>query len=375
MSRLHPTASLAFAAAALLLSCSVVNQPEDVQPPAASGGGSSTSGDGGGGTGGEAGGGAGGGTGGCGTDLTECSGECVDLQTNSDHCGGCDSPCGDLGCVGGACVCPEGTINCDGTCIDPLVHPDYCGASDDCQGGNAGEVCEPGTEQCAAGACLCAAGLLDCGGSCIDPLTDPVYCGAQGDCQGPNDGDACSPTASCVTGACLDTCDNCSFETGSLVGWVTQDLTNPLYALAVMPAGTNPYIFSSAPTDGQYSVVHGYDGDGPGTISFGQNITLANLSAATLRFDYRVAWDTGGASQARTFSVTVEPAGGGTPLQSQIVVTSQPNTNIDTGTMLGTLSLTPFVGQTVFIRFLCDIPESYTGPGSFELDHVRVTSP
>ncbi|MFW5967255.1 MAG: CAP domain-containing protein, partial [Persicimonas sp.] len=40
---------------------------------------------------------------GCDDGLTECGGECVDTESSSDHCGGCDNPCPDDSCSEGVC--------------------------------------------------------------------------------------------------------------------------------------------------------------------------------------------------------------------------------------------------------------------------------
>ena len=86
---------------------------------------------------------------GCGPDLTECSGVCVDTDTDPGHCGGCDSPCeSDEVCSAGTCVadCPAGTVNCSGSCVDTdtdVLHCGGCGHA--CTAGDhASPVCETG---------------------------------------------------------------------------------------------------------------------------------------------------------------------------------------------------------------------------------------
>jgi hypothetical protein len=88
----------------------------------------------------------------CGTGLTICSGACVDLQTDPDHCGACGTGCGTWfkQCINGQCAgCPAGfcsfgqngcgdprtTVFCGSgaTCNDPSVP--VCAANQTCAGG------------------------------------------------------------------------------------------------------------------------------------------------------------------------------------------------------------------------------------------------
>ena len=91
-----------------------------------------------------------GGNGACDEGLTDCTGTCVNLDTDSNNCGACGTTCqGGQTCVAGVCelVCPQGEINCGGQCVDPQTNNQYCGATGDCAGGNTGETCM-GNETC-----------------------------------------------------------------------------------------------------------------------------------------------------------------------------------------------------------------------------------
>ena len=107
---------------------------------------------------------------------------------------------------------------------------------------------------------------------------------------------------------------NGSFETGNFADWVTQDLSNPFFSLRVGGAGLSPGFgfFVSAPTDGRFAALHGFDGSGPGTIRIGQDITIT-ADGTIIEFDYRAAWNLvtfcGGCSD-RIFDVNIEVAGG-----------------------------------------------------------------
>ena len=65
---------------------------------------------------------------------------------------------------------------------------------------------------------------------------------------------------------------NGSFETGDFTGWETEDMAVPFSALAVSPVDSHRPCLS--PTDGMYAVGHGFDGGGPDTIEFWQEVTI-----------------------------------------------------------------------------------------------------
>jgi len=84
----------------------------------------------------------------CRGSLTRCGGECVDLQTNIDHCGECGNSCGSGGlfCGDGECQCIEDEFsNCSGTCVDLSSSTEHCGSC----GNSCGEmeVCKEATCQ------------------------------------------------------------------------------------------------------------------------------------------------------------------------------------------------------------------------------------
>jgi hypothetical protein len=63
----------------------------------------------------------------CNTGMTNCSGSCVNLQTDVAHCGSCTAaPCAGT-CQSGVC-CAGGKTNCGGTCIDLTSDSKHCGA-------------------------------------------------------------------------------------------------------------------------------------------------------------------------------------------------------------------------------------------------------
>jgi hypothetical protein len=183
--------------------------------------------------------------------------------------------------------------------------------------------------------------------------------------------------------SCSDNPDNaaanCGFETGDFTSWLTQDLGTPFFPLTVSPGGT--YIgygfFTSAPTEGTFAALTGWDGDGPGEIRIEQDVTLL-AGADFVTFDYRGAWDlaTFGATQDRTFEVHVEPPGGGPPLQSDVVLTAMVGTiETDTGNQQGMVDISGVAPGDVRLSFVWTVPEEFSGPAFFQLDNVNVNSP
>ncbi len=170
---------------------------------------------------------------------------------------------------------------------------------------------------------------------------------------------------------------NGSFETGNFASWVTQDLAVPFWPLSVNAAGTTNtfgWPWNNTPTDGQFDALSGWDGDptgGPNMIRIAQD---AFINAPTLTFDYRAAWDlTFGGGIDRTFTLNIEPNGGGGNLQSDLILTAvQGTTNLDTGPLNGAVDVSAFVGQTVRISFDLFVPEIFTGPAQFTLDNVQL---
>jgi hypothetical protein len=183
----------------------------------------------------------------CPRDKTLCRGECVDLDTDSGHCGHCDLPCNGGTCSGGVCICASGTCRVGETCSNGVCS--CCGF--DCFdtvdgspsacviGGCAQDACFPG-EVCApsrfAATCECG----DSGAGCASLHGEPVIC-VDGTCcagcpsgevgvllgEGANrvcgctcgGGAGCGNSGSCVDGQCAcggeDACgedEHCSFD-------------------------------------------------------------------------------------------------------------------------------------------------------------------
>jgi hypothetical protein len=136
----------------------------------------------------------GGGTGhggdGCIPGLTPCDNTCVDLLTNPQYCGNCETACdADRYCGVGNCLCSGGLEDCSGVCTNTQTDHDHCGGCD--------TPCAA-DRTCVTGGCMCANNLKDCGGVCVNQHTDHDHCGFL--CL------QCAADEQCVFGFC--TCAN-----------------------------------------------------------------------------------------------------------------------------------------------------------------------
>lgn len=119
-----------------------------------------------------------------------CPDGCIDMKTDSTHCGNCDTKC-DPGhqCVDGMCGgCFPGTAACGATCFNLNSDPQHCG--------NCTTVC-PTPSTCVNGSCTgCPAQTPDtCNGQCVNKMNDPQNCGTCGH--------LCSAIGFCSSGVCL----------------------------------------------------------------------------------------------------------------------------------------------------------------------------
>jgi hypothetical protein len=150
----------------------------------------------------------------CAQSLTNCSGACIDLQTDDDHCGMCGNVCA-IGqrCTAGKCVatCQNGWTSCpdaDGgtTCVDLRTDNSNCGmCGTKCANG---QFCSPGADGGPSTCGLaCFGGTTKCGNKCVDLQIDPQNCGSCGTpCNGTCfNGQCCSGNQLYCNGACRDT--------------------------------------------------------------------------------------------------------------------------------------------------------------------------
>jgi Stigma-specific protein, Stig1 len=89
----------------------------------------------------------------CDVGMTDCGGVCVNILTDTNHCGGCDQPCFLPNVCDGSGVCGagcnNGLITCDGVCVDIDSNALHCGACN--QPCPTGWICE--NRVCGDGSC------------------------------------------------------------------------------------------------------------------------------------------------------------------------------------------------------------------------------
>lgn len=317
----------------------------------------------------------------------------VDDDSDCDdglYCNGTETCDRVLGCRAGTPPDADDGVACTvASCdedADIIVFAPDAARCDDGLYCNGAEICDP-RSGCVAGDAPVLDDRISCTtDTCDEDLDAIVHLPNDSQCD---DGDSCTLNFHCDLAldcvyevqpdASCGTCDNCGFESGDFTDWTTRDIAMPFDAMRVEMlggGGGNGFFWTVVPTEGAYAAYHGFDGSGPGTIEIGQDIRIhSHADGATLSFDYRAGWDTTfGATIARTFEVHIEPAGGGVPLQTTVVASAAAGeTTVDTGTQTGAVDVSAFAGQTVYVRFVWDVPESNAGPGVFQLDDIAIT--
>jgi len=199
----------------------------------------------------------------CGPPLMVCGINCIDPNSDPEHCGGCDRRCeGEDVCSQGACVseCPGGKSTCGAECVDTDTAHANCGAC--------GRACAS-DETCQQGVCTsgCSDGLTECEGGCFDLQTATDHCGACGA--------ACSADQRCRGG----TCGACELQTLQEIPveieMSTEDLGDYLTASCVQTESPEAAFGFTAPLAGRYvfttagstfnTVLYALDGDCGGT--------------------------------------------------------------------------------------------------------------
>ncbi len=151
-----------------------------------------------------------------------CNGSCIDIQTDTNNCGGCGSQCSAYtsnACVDGTCACGSGTECqggrrcCTNGCKDTSSDVYNCGSCGNACG--VGLTCSGG--QCFCGSTPCVFGESCCGDYCANLTTDPTNCGECGnDC---GNGNGCS-NGDCTCGTSGQVCRG-EFDCGFMPGMST----------------------------------------------------------------------------------------------------------------------------------------------------------
>lgn len=172
---------------------------------------------------------------------------------------------------------------------------------------------------------------------------------------------------------------NGSFETGDFTGWRVVDLAAPNDAFEVRPAGQPLNVSSffrdylTQATDGQYSASNAFsadDGSVPAVIELSQDLVV---SEPLLTFDYRLTWASPFSSLDKDFRVSIQPAGGGEPLLTQLIATAPGLTfGFPTAYQSGAVNLADFVGQPVRLAFQWNILDDYPHPAAADLHNIRL---
>lgn len=190
-----------------------------------------------------------------------CDGQCVDVQSDPEHCGdGCvacdDGEVCNAGACELSCVLPE--EKCGDVCFDLQTDPEHCGGCD--------VVCDPG-ELCGDGKCVldCPMGQEACGDSCIDTQVDEANCGgcdvpcaecqvcSAGECEAPPD----LPAAGPITGE-TKPCSNAEFaySIADVPGAMTYTWTVPNGAAVTVGQGTAAVKIKHGNNNGQVCVTY-----------------------------------------------------------------------------------------------------------------------
>ncbi|CAK9787369.1 unnamed protein product [Cutaneotrichosporon oleaginosum] len=130
-----------------------------------------------------------------------CGDDCLNLQTDLQHCGACSTRCAPdaISCTDGKCQCPPGKTSCgvySMSCVETSSDTSHCGGCF--------QPC-PAGQQCQGGKCLaCAEGRKVCwGNDCSNLMNDNENCG---DCFNTREDSLtsqCQVGDNCVNGTCV----------------------------------------------------------------------------------------------------------------------------------------------------------------------------
>jgi hypothetical protein len=191
----------------------------------------------------------------------------------------------------------------------------------------------------------------------------------------------CGASARTLQAAPVELLTNGSFEAGAFTGWTASVDGVPFLPWSIDPAGVGAAAeYGMAPTAPQSGVLdawNGFDGTASTEFNLYQDVAIpASASSVTLSWMYRAQWNyalVGAATQPRVFDVTLRDPTTNAVLQTVYSFSTGTVIQIgDTGWFTRSADLSWAAGSTVRIFFRETIPETYTGPGQFEIDGVSV---
>lgn len=181
---------------------------------------------------------------------------------------------------------------------------------------------------------------------------------------------------------------NGGFETGNFTGWTTVNGLNWWRSWTVSTAGAGggfiPLPVVTSPQEGLRDAWQGIAGDNGATFYLYQDVAVPAAQTASLSWKHRFQQDL--ISFCGPPNVPTFPCGTTTyrvqilntsnvVLATVYTTTAMPGTFTDTGWLTRYVSLTPWAGQTIRIRFSTVVTQTYDGPGQLEVDAVSVQSP
>jgi hypothetical protein len=174
-------------------------------------------------------------------------------------------------------------------------------------------------------------------------------------------------------GNCDETCDieNGGFETGAFDPWVA--VTGP--GEVILPWT----VLEGIASEGIYSAANIFEGDAGLFYDLYQEVEIPGCApTAIFTWSEILYWELAGGTLPREYTISIQPAGGGTPLailHSQQILPGTSNTDaLYMNYSVDLLELAPSIaGQTVRINFHQYMPESFTGYAVLVLDGVSLT--
>lgn len=175
---------------------------------------------------------------------------------------------------------------------------------------------------------------------------------------------------------------NGGFETGSFAGWSAVTTGRPFSPWRVTSGGTStwPTFAPTAPQEGFFSAVNGFDGTGPMEFRLDQVVSLPSTTAPLrLTWADRAQWDfsLGNVETIGRQSIVeaLDPTSGEVLASLSAFATGAQATNLtgDTGWVRRSADLSQLAGRDVRLRFRQVVPLVSTGPGQYEIDDIRLT--